>query len=192
MATSNGHNRKRPPRGNGKTHIATSGSFTPSESRLLWRETPRCGARRKSDGKPCMGLPMANGRCFMHGGPTPRGDQWHKRQFPADPVRFDRKMRNIERDRKRLVAKLASMTPEERARYEQWLRDHQPGSGERRAGIRLMRDQNRAMAASLADERPVSAEAAALAAEIAALEQELGIRDQKLATTATNDLGILG
>ena len=29
---------------------------------------PRCGARRKRDGKPCQGPAMANGRCRFHGG----------------------------------------------------------------------------------------------------------------------------
>lgn len=32
-----------------------------------------CGAKTKSSGKPCKGKPMANGRCYHHGGPTPKG-----------------------------------------------------------------------------------------------------------------------
>ena len=32
-----------------------------------------CGAKRKSDGRPCMSPPMPNGRCRMHGGATPVG-----------------------------------------------------------------------------------------------------------------------
>ena len=34
--------------------------------------TARCGARRR-DGSACRSKPMANGRCRMHGGPTPTG-----------------------------------------------------------------------------------------------------------------------
>ena len=30
--------------------------------------SPRCGAKRRSDGGPCQGPAMANGRCRMHGG----------------------------------------------------------------------------------------------------------------------------
>ena len=29
---------------------------------------PRCGAKRRYDGRPCQGPAMANGRCRMHGG----------------------------------------------------------------------------------------------------------------------------
>ena len=32
-----------------------------------------CGAKRKSDGKPCESSPMANGRCYHHGGPSLKG-----------------------------------------------------------------------------------------------------------------------
>jgi hypothetical protein len=31
---------------------------------------PRCGARRKFDGKPCQRAAMPNGRCWVHGGPS--------------------------------------------------------------------------------------------------------------------------
>jgi hypothetical protein len=35
------------------------------------RAAPRCGARRKKDGQPCQAPAMPNGRCRMHGGPSP-------------------------------------------------------------------------------------------------------------------------
>jgi hypothetical protein len=34
----------------------------------LANSTPRCAARRKSDGRPCQGAAMGNGRCRVHGG----------------------------------------------------------------------------------------------------------------------------
>lgn len=34
------------------------------------QETRRCGAKTRS-GKPCRTPPMPNGRCRMHGGPSP-------------------------------------------------------------------------------------------------------------------------
>lgn len=37
---------------------------------LDMRKAPRCGARTRS-GKPCQSPGMPNGRCRMHGGPSP-------------------------------------------------------------------------------------------------------------------------
>ncbi len=44
------------------------------------KDLPRCGARRKYDGKPCQAKALANGRCKYHGGlstgpKTPEGRQ---------------------------------------------------------------------------------------------------------------------
>ena len=36
----------------------------------LANAAPRCGARRKRDGQPCQRPAMANGRCWVHGGPS--------------------------------------------------------------------------------------------------------------------------
>src|SRR5215207_10539682 len=36
----------------------------------LANAAPRCGARRKRDGLPCQRPAMANGRCWVHGGPS--------------------------------------------------------------------------------------------------------------------------
>jgi len=33
---------------------------------------PRCGAKARTTGQPCMGWAMANGRCRMHGGKAGR------------------------------------------------------------------------------------------------------------------------
>lgn len=35
----------------------------------------KCGAKSKSTGKPCQREAMANGRCYVHGGATPKGPQ---------------------------------------------------------------------------------------------------------------------
>jgi hypothetical protein len=44
-------------------------SDEPHVSRLkAANAAPRCGAKRKSDGKPCQQAAMRNGRCRMHGG----------------------------------------------------------------------------------------------------------------------------
>jgi hypothetical protein len=39
----------------------------------MMHTAPRCRARSKRTGKPCMAPAMANGRCHKHGGPSPIG-----------------------------------------------------------------------------------------------------------------------
>jgi hypothetical protein len=39
-----------------------------SEALLKANAAPRCGARSKRTGKPCLGAAMPNGRCKFHGG----------------------------------------------------------------------------------------------------------------------------
>jgi hypothetical protein len=46
-------------------HAPMSGNLTAA------RMAPRCGARRKKDHQPCQAPAMPNGRCRMHGGPSP-------------------------------------------------------------------------------------------------------------------------
>jgi hypothetical protein len=40
----------------------------PLEALLKANAAPRCGARSKRTGKPCLGAAMPNGRCKFHGG----------------------------------------------------------------------------------------------------------------------------
>jgi hypothetical protein len=93
---------------------------------------PRCGAARKRDGKPCCNPAMKNGRCGLHGGKTPRGRQWHVIQLPdcstpAGEAKFNRKLRNRNRYAVKRAARLAAMTPEQRAKHDAWHRSHPPG-----------------------------------------------------------------
>ncbi|WP_282522646.1 HGGxSTG domain-containing protein [Bradyrhizobium sp. Arg816] len=44
------------------------------------RQAPRCGARTRS-GKPCQAPGMPNGRCRMHGGPSPGAPKGNKNAF---------------------------------------------------------------------------------------------------------------
>lgn len=104
----------------------------------------RCGAKRKRDGKPCEGIAMPNGRCRVHGGATPSGDQWHRMQFPTKDrpgalQKWERKRRDHERARLKRERRLAAMTPEERAKHEAWQRAHKPGSVHERAQKRADR-----------------------------------------------------
>lgn len=108
---------------------------------------PRCGAARKRDGEPCRNPAMKNGRCGLHGGKTPRGRQWHVVQFPdcstpAGEAKFNRKLRYQRRYAAKRAAKLAAMTPEQRARHDAWHRTHRPGAGAARSAERERARQN--------------------------------------------------
>lgn len=106
-------------------------------------DAPRCGAVRKSDGDKCRQWPMQNGRCYLHGGRTPRGDQWHLRQPPATMAKLDRKLRTVERNAKMRASRIADMTPDERKVHEAWKKAHAPGPSGPRASARLRRQHDR-------------------------------------------------
>ncbi|TNF15449.1 MAG: hypothetical protein EP320_04360 [Rhodobacteraceae bacterium] len=88
---------------------------------------PKCGAARRSDGGPCQNLPLANGRCRLHGGKTPSGDGWHRpvwpdKSSPKAAARLNAKLRALQEAERERKARWARMTPEERERYEEWHR----------------------------------------------------------------------
>lgn len=108
---------------------------------------PKCGAMTKRSGEPCGNPAMENGRCRIHGGKTPRGDQWHRPQWPDAQApdamaKLNRKLVDRERAAKARQRKLARMTPEERAAHEEWQRTHKPGSAAQRAAAKREREQN--------------------------------------------------
>lgn len=151
---------------------------------------PRCGARAKSnEGKPCRQIAMANGRCRYHGGRSPSGADWHRHQFPAKAgpdveKKLDRKLRQINRDKRAQAKRRREMAAEELQRHEAWHRDHQPGP----AGKREMRRREKRTAAEFrrtADqERPEAPDVLALRAKAEAIEAE---RDRLLAEFNAND-----
>lgn len=153
----------------------------------------KCGARRKRDGEPCETPAMANGRCWQHGGTTPRGDNWHRTKWPdpkgSNPTRkLARKLRDANRAAKARAKRLATMTPEERVKHDRWHRSHRPGSAAERARLRLERaqaaDVRKRMMAT--DDRPVSPELVAVRAELDALERKLATID------AVKGIGVFG
>jgi hypothetical protein len=108
---------------------------------------PRCGAARKRDGEPCRNPAMKNGRCDWHGGKTPSGRQWHVVQFPdcSTPTglaKFNRKLHDRERYAEQRAARLAAMTPEQRAKHDAWHRTHAPGAAALRDAERVRRGQS--------------------------------------------------
>lgn len=101
-----------------------------------WRTKPRCGAKTRVTGEPCQQLVEAPGkRCRYHGGATPKGDEWHRRQPPkrgAAYSRLEKKLKAWEvRDRK-ADERRAAMTPDERAEHEKRRKSKQPSSSAER------------------------------------------------------------
>lgn len=138
---------------------------------------PKCGARRKRDGEPCQNLASANGKCRVHGGATPKADEWHRTQWPNGKApdaerKLLAKLKRSERDQRRRDRRLAKMSPEEREAYDRWQRSHKPGSAAERARKRADRRAAADLRASTesAEARPVSPEVAALQAERMRLE----------------------
>lgn len=142
---------------------------------------PRCGAKTKSteDGAPCENLALPSGKCRVHGGATPKGENWHVRQWPKGNApdaerKLAAKLKRAERDKRRQDKRRAGMTAEERERHERWQRDHKPGP----AAERARRRNDRKAAAEIreflerAEERPISPELAKLQAERERLEAE--------------------
>jgi hypothetical protein len=156
----------------------------------------KCEAVRRTDGGLCQQIAMANGRCYLHGGRTPRGKDWHRPQPGSDAVKTQQKLKDIERAAKKRAKRLASMTPEERQRHAEWQKAHRPGPAGPRAAERAKRAQNRGARdqfAKMGEPAPQSAEARSLAEAIEALRRQA--QQLKAATdTATTNLtdGIFG
>ena len=139
-----------------------------------------CGARTKSteDHRPCQNLALAgHDRCRIHGGATPKTDQWGLVQWPNGKApdaetRLRAKLKRIERTRKEKAKRLAAMSPEERQRYDERAKTHAPGPAAERARRRDDRKRAAEIRASLVkpNERPVTPELATLQAQAAALE----------------------
>jgi hypothetical protein len=157
---------------------------------------PKCEAVRRTDGGLCQQIAMANGRCYLHGGATPRGDAWHRPQPGPDAVKTQRKLKDMERAAKRRAKRLAAMSDEERKRYEDWKRTHKPGPAAPRAAERARRAQAksaRAQFSKLDEPTPQSAEAQALTETIEALRlQAQRIKAAQDTPTTNLDAGVFG
>lgn len=137
---------------------------------------PRCDAVRKGDAGRCRQWPMSNGRCYLHGGRTPRGEQWHRPRWSPIPEKTNRKLRDRERQHRKRTARVAAMTADERAAYLAWQRSHRPGTAGSRESARAHRRQDREAAATMLASRRAppgdAAEIDALTIEIEALRRE--------------------
>lgn len=181
--------RVRPPRPrpgrSGHPRIAEIGTAALRRFRANLTPDKMCGAKARSTGEPCRQIPAkGRKRCKFHGGATPRGDGgdgWHTPAFPAGlPVDSPHSARMKATKRRQQRARVAKMTPEERAGHAEWHRAHKPGSKSARAQGRQNRDARRWLASlgqdTAAAPTPEIAELrearAKLSAEIARLEAE--------------------
>lgn len=143
----------------------------------------KCGAKARSTGEPCRNVGLENGRCYWHGGVTPKGDDYHKPRWPKRTApdaeeKLNRKLRDREKASKKRAARLANMTPLQRKRHEAWQRSHKPGP----PGPRKMARRERLESIAIAERErrgppPPTDEAKRLLDQIAKLE---ALRDQLL------------
>lgn len=108
---------------------------------------------------------MENGRCYRHGGRTPKGAAWHKPKLPVDGKRFHAKIADLQKRKAKQDKRREAMTPEERECHERWHKSHAPGPKAVRAAARETRRQNAAARALFASPRE-----SAPNPEVAALE----------------------
>jgi hypothetical protein len=118
---------------------------------------------------------MSSGKCFRHGGATPKGKRWHRVKWPdgkaADyEAKLRRKLRKQEQAAEERAARIAVMSPEERAEHDAWQRAHKPGDPKKRAADREYRGQSRETAATL---KRLAAAPRVLSPEMQAIEKEL-------------------
>jgi hypothetical protein len=142
----------------------------------IFAKAPKCGARKREGGfceNPGIG---AGGRCRLHGGATPSGDNWHRPVFPEDARRFANKIESLRLREEKRLARVAAMTPEERERYERRRLSFLPGTKAARAAAREKRRQDeeaRDLLAKPGSEPPPDREEAALEQLINKLKSDL-------------------
>lgn len=166
----------------------------------LLRALPRCGAKCRSKGMPCEAMPVAGRkRCFQHGGATPKGDQWHRIQWPdGKSPSAERKLaikldalRHRERLRQR---RLAGMTDAERAAYEQWRKYMHPGTAAEREARKADRRAAKEMQLAMTRKQPLadSRELAALRQTAAEIDVVRANLETARAELSGDDLGVFG
>jgi hypothetical protein len=156
---------------------------------------PRCGAKRKRDGRPCQNPGMRNGRCDRHGGKTPCGDNWHTTIWPdcstpAGAKKFNRKLQQLQKRAEERAARLAVMTPERRAKYDAWHRTRPRGAAALRRAARERVRQN-AQARLLLTVGPpqpgLGTEAARIEAALHAVRAKLTALEARTAKSSNDD-----
>ena len=122
-------------------------------------------------------------------------ENWHLTQWPDKRQRramekLDRKLQDVERDRKELQERLAAMTPDERARYEKKKMAMTPGPASARA---LKRQEAKQAAEFRQFATPQEKEHSPEAAELAAYRRRLEAEYERLEQLKENiNIGAFG
>jgi hypothetical protein len=145
---------------------------------------PRCGAHRRHGQLLCQQAAMENGRCYLHGGRTPKAENWHRPLWPDGnapeaSAKLARKLHDLDRARKRRDRRIAMMSAKERGEYDAWLAAHRPGAPAARAAERQRKRQSAEMAQFLAEmfNRPPPP----LTAELLELDQLIKLAEKRVA-----------
>lgn len=155
---------------------------------------PKCGAKSRQTGLPCQNPVKEEGkRCRYHGGATPKGKDWHRRQYPSSPHRLKGKLKALRRRDREAEERRAAMTPEEREKHEERRRHRQPGTPAERRRASDAR-KARKMLSDLLDkpDKRRSEEEGALAAEIKRLEAAADELERSKEEETDDDKGIFG
>lgn len=147
---------------------------------------PKCGAKTRTTGEPCQNLAMANGRCRLHGGATPKGDRWHLPVWPDGSApdateKANRKAADLEKRQRKKAKRLARRSPQELAEHDAWQKARRPGSAKRRKADREQRRQGAEAQVWLqapASPRKMSAAVQALQDDLAAAKAALAAIDE--------------
>ena len=161
----------------------------------LFAARPRCSAKRKN-GDPCRGMALEpTGKCRVHGGRTPRQNEYHVPQWPTDGpgawAKAQRKIKDRERRARLKAEKLAAMSQDQIDAHRRWQQAHRPGSAATRTANRLRGAQDREARAHVNDAPPrqPSSEVQSLGAQIEALKRKLHTDDSD---ENERDLGVFG
>lgn len=135
---------------------------------------PKCGAKTRADGAPCRNPVAEEGqRCRLHGGATPKGKDWHRRQFPkkgASISKLQKKLSELSKRDQKAEERRAAMSPEERAMHEKRRRANRPGTPSERQQARDGRKAMKLVQGLLQHKNAISDEVSALDAQIRTLE----------------------
>lgn len=135
---------------------------------------PKCGAKKRSGSGTCKQPVTESGkRCRYHGGATPKGNEWHRRQWPTKGTSESRlkvKLKSLELRDREAEARRAEMTPEQREAHEDRRRAMRPASLTERAARKQAREAQRFIQKPKESNSGCSEKVAALGSEIEKLE----------------------
>lgn len=148
-------------------------------------QMPKCGAKSRVTGEPCRQPVKEEGkRCRYHGGATPKGRDWHRRQIGRkgqSEKSYAGKLRALDRRDREAEERRAAMAPDEREAHESRRAAKRPGTPAQRSANAAGRKMAKEMADLLGRPKLPSAEAERLAKAIRELEHQARQRDTEVA-----------